>query len=209
MRHGIGGQGTARREGRVDGHHLRVHGQARVGVVATSAVANDALDRLEVALVLGRVRLVRLDVGHSLWQDAGLQDAAAVISRATIVEALADDLASLDDNAAMAVMEGGLGSLLEAKIQVLVSLHCCGLRLRLRFRLGDRGGCCCLCDGAMLNVVVRALSTCTAVFQCYLWLLVHECCRARGTFGVGCREEGEGRANWSWLVLYPSTVSYV
>lgn len=202
MRHGIGGQGTARREGRVDGHHLRVHGQSRVRVVAASAVANDALDSLEVALVLGRVRLVRLDVGHSLGHYAALQDAAAVVSRAAIVEALADDLASLDDNAAMAVVEGGLGSLVKAKIQVLVSLHCCGLRLRLRFRLGDRGGCCCccLCDGAMLNVVVWALSTCMAVFQCYLWLLVHECCRARGTFGVGCREEGEGRANWRWLV---------
>lgn len=98
--------------------------------MTTSAVADDALDRLEVALVLWRVRLVRLDVGRSLGQDPGLQDAAAVISRATIVEALADDLASLDDDAAMAVVKSGQGSLVKTKIQILIGLHCCGLRLQ-------------------------------------------------------------------------------
>ena len=128
MRHGIGSQGTARRQGRVDGHHLAVHGQSRIGVVATSAVANDALDRLEVALVLRRIRLARLDIGGNLGQDASLQDAAAVVSRATIVEALADDLSSLDDDAAMAIVKSGQRGLVKTKIQILVGLHCCGLR---------------------------------------------------------------------------------
>lgn len=40
-----------------------------------------------------------------------------------IVVSLADDLASLHDNAAVAVMERRLGGLLEAEIEVLVCLH--------------------------------------------------------------------------------------
>lgn len=98
--------------------------------MAASAVANDTLDRLEVTLWLGRIRLVRLVADRRLWQDARLQDAATIVSRTAIVEALADDLASFDDNAAMAVVERGQGSLLKTKIQILVSLHCCGLRLQ-------------------------------------------------------------------------------
>lgn len=106
--------------------------------MATSAVSTDALDRLEVPLVLQRIRLVRLDTGRSLGQDAGLQDAAAIVPWATIVEALADDLASLDDDAAMAVVEGGQGSLVKTKIQILIGLHCCGLRF-------------CGCDYSVVN----------------------------------------------------------
>lgn len=100
--------------------------------MATSAVANNTLDCLEVAPALGRIRLVRLDVGRRLGQDTGLQDAAAIVPRATIVEALADDLASLDDDAAMAIVKSGQGSLVKTKVQILIGLHCCGLRLRLQ-----------------------------------------------------------------------------
>lgn len=109
--------------------------ERRVGVMTTSAVADDVLDSLKVTLALGRIRLVRLGTGRCLGQDASLQDAAAVVSRATIVEALADDLASLDDDAAMAVMKSGQGSLVKTKIQILVGLHRGGLRLRLRLQL--------------------------------------------------------------------------
>lgn len=160
MRHGIGRQGTARRQGRVDGHHLAVHGQSRVGVMSTSTVADNAFDRLEVALVLWRVRLVRLDVGRSLGQDSGLQDAAAVVSRATVVEALADDLASLDDDASMAVVKSGQGSLVKTEIQILIGLHCCGFRSAVAItRLGIDRVIVCLRDGAMLNVEIWAFDT--------------------------------------------------
>lgn len=129
-------------------------------MVATSAVADDALDRLEVALVLWRIRLVRLDVGRSLWQGPGLQDAAAVVTGATIVEALADDLASLDDDAAMAVVKSGQGSLVKTKIQILIGLHCCGLRSAVAMtRLGIDRVIVCLRDRAMLNVGIWAFGT--------------------------------------------------
>lgn len=86
-----------------------MHGQPSVGVVppATAAASDDALDSLEAALQLGRLRLAGLVVegGDRLGQDAGLQDGATVVAGAVVVVALADDLATFDDDAAMAVVE--------------------------------------------------------------------------------------------------------
>lgn len=183
-----------------------MHGQSRVGVVATSAVATDALDRLEVPLVLQRIRLVRLDTGRSLGQDAGLQDAAAIVPWATIVKALADDLASLDDDAAMAVVEGGQGSLVKTKIQILIGLHCCGLRF-------------CGCDYSVVNaqgfgLLVRwsEFERCDLGFR-YLdgelpMLLTVACaCVLSCLRNLRCWLQRERRkSNWRsypWLVLYP------
>lgn len=53
---------------------------------------------------------------------AGLES-AAVETRAVVVVALTDDFAAADDDAAVAVAEGGVGGLLEAEGQVVVSLH--------------------------------------------------------------------------------------
>lgn len=55
-------------------------------------------------------------------ETAGLES-AAVISRAIIVESLADDLAALDDDGAMTEAQRGLGGLVEAEVEVQISLH--------------------------------------------------------------------------------------
>lgn len=136
MRHGTGGQGGGGGQGRVDGHHLGVHRQASVGVVATAAVARNSLDGLELGLcsmlVLVGLRLVA-GVGGGvvgggegeggLGQGTGLEDAAAVVSGAVVVEALADDLAAFDDDTAMAIVERREMGLLDTEIEVEIRLH--------------------------------------------------------------------------------------
>lgn len=96
-------------------------------MASTAAVANDALNGLEAVLRLGRLRFIRVDIegGGGLGQDTGLQDGSTLITRAVVVEALADDLATLDDDATMSVVERRQGSLLQTEIHILVGLHCC------------------------------------------------------------------------------------
>lgn len=53
----------------------------------------------------------------------GLQS-TAVVAMAVVVKTLTNNLASLDDNASMTELEGGVEGLLEAQILVVVSLHC-------------------------------------------------------------------------------------
>jgi len=49
---------------------------------------------------------------------------SAIVARAVVVEALPDNLAALDNDAAVAMMQRRLRGLLEAEIHVLVDLHC-------------------------------------------------------------------------------------
>lgn len=161
-------------------------------MMTTSKVANDALDSLKVALVLGRNRLVRLGTGRCLGQDASLQDAAAVVSRATIVKALADDLSSLDDDAAMAVMKSGQDSLVKTKIQILVGLHCGGLRLRLRLELWESTVWWLLERWADAERWELGFGYLRGEFFMLFTIACLPICvfsRARGTFDVGCRRE--------------------
>lgn len=82
-------------------------------VATAAAVAGDGLDGLELGLGLG---LGLQLVGHgpdivvqgsgSLGQGARLENATAVIAGTVVIEALADDLATLDDDAAVAVVKG-------------------------------------------------------------------------------------------------------
>lgn len=106
-------------------------------MVAAATMSSDGLDRLELhfgcmilQLGLGQARvLVRRQAlngtGDRLWQDAGLEDAAAVISWAVVVETLADDFAAFDYDRTVAVVEGRQTRLLDTKIEVRIGLHCC------------------------------------------------------------------------------------
>lgn len=62
MLRGTDSQGRVRGQGRVDGHHLRVHGEARIGVMAAAAVSRDGLDGLELGTVLFELQLGRVRV---------------------------------------------------------------------------------------------------------------------------------------------------
>lgn len=104
--------------------------------MATAAVARDSLDGLELGLcsmlVLVGLRLVAVvsvvgggEGDGGLGQGAGLEDAAAVISGAVVVEALADDLAAFDDDTAMAIVERREMGLLDTEIEVEIRLHGC------------------------------------------------------------------------------------
>lgn len=56
--------------------------------------------------------------------DAAVLEGATVETWAVVIVALTDNLAATNDDAAMAVVERGLGGLLKAKSEVLVRLHC-------------------------------------------------------------------------------------
>lgn len=129
-----------------------MHGQGCVGEVA-AAHAGDGLEGDEVAgggggLVLPLLLLLLLlrlllvvreraarECGHG--ELARLQG-AAVVAAAVVVEAVADHLAALDDDAAVAVLERGAEGLLQAQVLVIVRLHC---------------ECCCLGVGVESGVL--------------------------------------------------------
>lgn len=115
-------------------------------MVSTATVTSDGLDRLELhlgrvvlQLELGQVRVLIVQQpvdgsGDRLWQNAGLQDATAVIAWAVIVKALANDFTSFDYNRTMAVMERRQTGLLDTKIKVRIRLHYCGMMNSRAFR---------------------------------------------------------------------------
>ncbi len=118
----------------MDRHHLRVHAERDVGLVsAAGALAGlERIARLRVTLLLlGSILLLLhllLQLSDSGPVQAALGDPAmlerpAFVPGAVVVVPLADDLAAAHDNATMAVVEGGLRSLLEAERQVVVGLH--------------------------------------------------------------------------------------
>jgi hypothetical protein len=110
---GAGGEG----ESRADGHHLRMHRQRGIRVVA----AAHGLERREYTLVLLilqlrlilrlRLRLqplLQLSNGRTIkrtgWESAGLES-PTIEARTVAVEALADDLPTANNDRAMAVVE--------------------------------------------------------------------------------------------------------
>jgi hypothetical protein len=60
---------------------------------------------------------------QSADREAASLQSAAVEASTMVIEALTDDLAPTDDDASMAVAERGISSLLEAKREIVVSLH--------------------------------------------------------------------------------------
>ncbi len=119
----------------MDGHHLRVHGEWCVGVMAASI----GLKRSEslaagLLLLLVLLRLVLLllqlllEAGHgwtirAAFGNAAMLEKAAVVARSVVIVALSDDFAAANNDAAMAVVQWGLGSLLEAESEIVVRLH--------------------------------------------------------------------------------------
>ena len=97
------------------------------------AAARAALEGYEGACAARSVGQLRL--GLSLGRDGVLEreragreaaglERAAIVAGAVVVEALPDNLAALDNDAAVAMMQRRLRGLLEAEIHVLVDLHC-------------------------------------------------------------------------------------
>lgn len=88
----------------MDGSHLRMHAHSDIGtwkrLLKTAAVQQSG-------------------VGRSL---TGI-NMAAVVARAKVVETLANDLATLDDDAAVAIAKGRQRGLLEANVEISVRLH--------------------------------------------------------------------------------------
>ena len=114
------GQRAGRGQGGVDGHHLGVHAQDGVGIglaLAGEHVLEGLEGRLDLSLVLGLV-----DGEGLAGQVTGLES-AAIETGAVIIETLADHLASLYDDATMALTEGGELGLLKTQTEVIVKLH--------------------------------------------------------------------------------------
>ena len=130
---GAGGEG----ESRADGHHLGMHGERGIGVVA----AAHRLERRELTLVLLIIQhrlilrlrlrlqaLLQLSNGWTIkrtgWESAGLE--SPTIEATTVaVETLADDLPTANNDRAMAVVERRQLGLSEAEgeISIVASSH--------------------------------------------------------------------------------------
>lgn len=125
-------------EGRVDGHHLGVHGERSVCVDAASSThllesseLSRRLGRL-IALRFGLVLLALLELGLHLGEssaiegtasDTAMLECAAIETRAVVVVALTDDLTTAHDDTAVAIVQRRLSGLLEAKREIVVRLH--------------------------------------------------------------------------------------
>ena len=112
------------RQRRADGHHLGVHGERAVGrwPATTQLVGLWYVLRLLLFLLL-LLLCVRVQVsrGH-----AAILQGPAVETWTGLVVAFANDLATPDDDAAVAVVQRGLESLLEAErlVSVVLWRHC-------------------------------------------------------------------------------------
>lgn len=118
----------------MDGHHLRVHAQRYAGVVSAAIALEGNEDALRLLLLLLRLSLLLLQLLFQLGDcstvqrtahDAAMLERSTVEARAIVVVALADDFTAAHDDAAMAIVQRGLGGLLEAKREVVVGLHVC------------------------------------------------------------------------------------
>ena len=122
-------------EGRVDGHHLGVHGERSVCVDAASStdlLESSELSRRLIVLRFGLAILALLQLGLHLGEgsaiegttcDTAMLECAAIETRAVVVVALTDDLATAHDDTAVTVVQRRLGGLLEAKREILILLH--------------------------------------------------------------------------------------
>lgn len=124
----------------MDCHHLGVHGEGSVGVI--TAASTDFLESSKLSrrlwrrlLLVLRIRLLLLAFLQLCLQlgegsaaegtacDTAMLESAAIESRTVVVVALADDLAAAHNDAAVAVVQRGLSSLLEAEREVVVRLQ--------------------------------------------------------------------------------------
>lgn len=131
----------------MNGHHLTVHRQWLVGAgTAAAATAGCRLDGNEtrlgrllrmilliLVLLLQRLHL-QLQRGDGLAIQAAvgntaMLEGAAVKAWLVAVVAGTDYLPTAHDDGTVAKVEGGLGSLLEAKREIVVSLHICRCEL--------------------------------------------------------------------------------
>jgi len=124
----------------VDCHHLGVHGERYVCEVAAAAHGFEGSERGRLIVAIGVVLLrllmlllilLLMLLFHLLNSSAvigacsdlaGLE-CAAVETGAIVVETLSDNLATANDDAAMAVVKWGLRGLLEAESEIIVGLH--------------------------------------------------------------------------------------
>ena len=90
------------------------------------------LRRLLIVLRSGLVLLTLLQLGLHLGEgssiegtacNAAMLECAAIETRAVVVVALADDLATAHDDTAVAIVQRRISGLLEAKREVVVRLH--------------------------------------------------------------------------------------
>ena len=90
------------------------------------------LRRLLIVLRFGLVLLAFLQLGLHLGEgstiegtacDTAMLECAAIETRAVVVVALTNDLATAHDDAAVTVVQRRLGGLLEAKREIIVRLH--------------------------------------------------------------------------------------
>lgn len=120
MREAAAGQARRGGQGGVDGHHLGVHGEGSVCVDIASGT--DLLEssgsprrrrRLLIVLRSGLVLLALLQLGLHLGEssaiestacDTAMLESAAIETRAVVVVALADDLATAHDDTAVAIV---------------------------------------------------------------------------------------------------------
>ena len=109
----------------MDGHHLRVHAERDVGMVAAASaferrvgigtVRLRILRSLRVLLLQFRLQIDKRRTVQSALSNTAMLEGAAIEAGTVVIEALADDFAAADDDAAMAVVERRLGGLLEAE----------------------------------------------------------------------------------------------
>lgn len=121
----------------MDGHHLGMHGEGCV-CVGTAAAAHflkcHELLRLLLlfAIILVQLLLALLDLHLHVGQgravesavcDTAMLESAAIVAGTVVVVALADDFASADDDAAVAVVQWRFRCLLKTEREVIVRFH--------------------------------------------------------------------------------------
>ncbi|KAI7277175.1 hypothetical protein KC335_g178 [Hortaea werneckii] len=129
-----GRQRRGSRKYRVDCHHFRMHGERSVGLLA-AATSFERRERLRARVALLSMLFLSLlflqlllEIGNGRTIQGTLRNAAmlqcsAIEARTVVIETLSGNLASANDDAAMAIVERGLRSLLEALSEVVVGLH--------------------------------------------------------------------------------------
>ena len=111
-----------------------MHGERSVGLLA-AATSFERCERLRTGTMLLPMLFLPLlllqlllEIGNGRTIKGTLRNAAmlqcsAIEARTVVIESLSDNLASADNDAAMAIVKRGLRSLLEALSEVVVGLH--------------------------------------------------------------------------------------
>ena len=114
----------------MDGHHLGVHGEGsvRLGSTTVSEPFKGSLLLFRAEFVSLALLQLFLHVGkgravEGAACDSSMLQGTAIKSWAIVIVALADDLATTHNDAAVAVVEWRFRGLLEAQRQIIVRLH--------------------------------------------------------------------------------------